>query len=45
MNLSITPEHMIFIPGIFLIGMTIGYLLGARAVRNELKRKRAKMRE
>jgi hypothetical protein len=44
-NLSMTPEHVIFIPGILLIGLSIGYLMGARAVRNELKRKRAKMKE
>jgi hypothetical protein len=40
-----TPEHVIFIPGVLLIGLSLGYLMGARAVRNELKRKRAKMKE
>jgi hypothetical protein len=40
-----TPEHVIFIPGVLLIGLTLGYVLGARAVRNELKRRRAKMKE
>ena len=45
MNLAITPEHVIFIPGVLLIGLTLGYVLGARAVRNELKRKRAKLKE
>ena len=45
MNLAMTPEHVIFIPGVLLIGLTLGYVLGARAVRNELKRKRAKMKE
>ena len=45
MNLSMTPEHVIFIPGVLLIGLTLGYALGARAVRNELKRRRAKLKE
>ena len=25
------PEHVIFIPGVLLIGIVIGYILGARA--------------
>ncbi len=45
MNLSMTPEHVIFIPGILLIGMSLGYVLGARAVRSELAKKRAKLKE
>ena len=32
-----TAEHVIFIPGVLLIGISLGYVLGARAVRNELK--------
>jgi proteasome assembly chaperone (PAC2) family protein len=37
-------EHVIYIPGVLLIGLTLGYVLGARAVRAELERlrKRAK---
>jgi hypothetical protein len=35
---NITVEHVIFIPGVLLIGVTIGFLLGARAVRNEMAR-------
>ena len=45
MNLAMTPEHVIFIPGVLLIGLTLGYMLGARAVREELKKRRAKLRE
>ena len=45
MNLAITPEHVIFIPGILLIGLTLGYLMGAKAVRRELQKKRARMKE
>lgn len=39
-----TAAHVIFIPGVLLVGLTIGYALGARAVRAEFNRlkKRAK---
>ena len=33
-----TIEHVIFIPGVLLIGITIGFVVGARAVRNEMAR-------
>jgi len=33
-----TVEHFIFIPGVLLVGVTIGFVLGARAVRNEMAR-------
>ena len=33
-------EHLIYIPGVLLIGVTIGYVLGARAARAELDRRR-----
>ena len=47
MNLSITPEHVIFIPGVLMIGMFLGFILGARAARNQfdLAQKRADERE
>jgi hypothetical protein len=32
--------HLIFIPGVLLIGVCIGYVLGARAARAELERQR-----
>ncbi|MGE0789126.1 MAG: hypothetical protein AB7S26_25865 [Sandaracinaceae bacterium] len=32
--------HIIYIPGILLVGITIGYVLGARAARAELARRR-----
>lgn len=35
---DITIEHVIFIPGVLLIGVTIGFVLGAKAVRNEMAR-------
>ena len=33
-------EHVIYIPGLMLVGITIGYVLGARAARAELERRR-----
>jgi hypothetical protein len=36
--LDITFEHVVYIPGVLLVGMTIGYILGARAVRAEVAR-------
>ena len=30
-----TPGHVIFIPGILMIGMFLGFILGARAARNQ----------
>jgi hypothetical protein len=37
-------EHVIYIPGVLLVGVVLGYTMGARAVRAELARvkKRAK---
>ncbi len=40
-----TFEHIIFIPGVLLVGVTIGYLLGARAVRAEMARLKKRMKE
>ncbi len=34
-----TPEHVVFIPGVLLLGVFIGYTMGARAVRDEVRRK------
>lgn len=36
--------HVVFIPGVLLVGMVIGYIMGARAVRAELET-RAKRRK
>ena len=33
-----TAEHVIFIPGVLLVGVTIGFVFGARAVRKEMAR-------
>jgi len=42
-----TGEHVIFIPGVLMIGMFLGFILGARAARNQFDRaqKRADERE
>lgn len=32
-------QHVIFIPGVFLLGLVVGYSLGAKAVRNEAARR------
>jgi hypothetical protein len=40
-----TPEHLIFIPGILLIGIVLGYVMGTRAARAELEKRRKRARE
>ncbi len=37
--------HVLFIPAVLLLGLSIGYALGARAVRAEIERKRQRMKE
>ena len=34
-----TIAHLLYIPGILLIGISIGFVMGARAARNEIERK------
>jgi uncharacterized protein YneF (UPF0154 family) len=42
-----TSSHILFIPGVLLIGMFLGFILGTRAARNQfdLARKREEERE
>lgn len=42
-----TSSHIIFIPGMIMIGMFLGFILGARAARNsfDLQQKRDAERE
>jgi len=42
-----TPGHILFIPGTLMIGMFLGFILGARAARNQfdLQQKRDAERE
>lgn len=35
---EMTFEHIIYIPGVLLVGLIVGYVMGARAVREEVKR-------
>jgi hypothetical protein len=43
----VTGEHVIFIPGVLMVGMFLGFILGTRAARNQfdLAQKRAADRE
>ena len=42
-----TPEHVLFIPGAVMVGMFLGFILGARAARNQfdLQQKRSAERD
>jgi uncharacterized protein YneF (UPF0154 family) len=37
--------HVVYIPFAILLGLILGYTLGARAVRAELEKKRKRMKE
>jgi len=43
----VTSSHILFIPGVLMIGMFLGFILGARAARNQfdLQRKREEERQ
>jgi hypothetical protein len=34
-----TVEHVVFIPGVFIVGLFVGYMMGSKAVREEVRRK------
>jgi len=42
-----TSSHILFIPGILMVGMFVGFILGTRAARNQLdlERRRDEERE
>ena len=42
-----TSSHVLFIPGVLMVGMFLGFILGARAARNQfdLQKKREAERE
>lgn len=42
---QMTAAHVIYIPFALLMGLIAGYILGARAVRAELEKKRKRMKE
>jgi hypothetical protein len=31
----VTPGHVLFIPGVLMVGMFLGFILGTRAARNQ----------
>ena len=37
-------EHIIYIPGVLLVGIVLGYTMGARAVRAEMERLKKRAR-
>jgi len=43
----VTSSHILFIPGVILVGMFLGFILGTRAAKNQfdLQRKREEERE
>ena len=40
-----TVEHFVYIPGVALIALTLGYLMGARAARAEVARAKKRVKE
>ena len=40
-----TPEHFIFIPVVLLLGVVIGWKLGAKAAREKLAEKSKRLKE
>jgi len=41
----VTVEHFVYIPGVALIALTLGYLMGARAARAEVARAKKRVKE
>jgi hypothetical protein len=39
------PEHFLFIPGVLLVGITIGWTLGTRSARAAIERQRRRARD
>ena len=37
--------HFVFIPGVLLVGLVIGYIMGQRAARADIERRRKRARE
>lgn len=38
-------EHFIFIPAVLLVGIVIGYVMGARAARENVEKRRRRAKE
>jgi hypothetical protein len=41
----VTIEHIIYIPGVAMIALTLGYMLGAKAARAEVLRAKKRIKE
>jgi hypothetical protein len=39
------PEHFIFIPGVLLVGIVLGWILGTRSAKAEIDKRRRRARE
>ncbi len=42
---AMTPQHVIYIPSVAILGLIIGYILGSRAVRADMERRRKRLKE
>jgi len=42
---AMTPQHVIYIPLVLAVGLVVGWLSGASAVRRELERQKRRMKE
>ena len=42
---EMSAQHVIYIPCALLVGLVVGYIMGARAVRGELERRKKQMKE
>jgi len=39
------PEHFLFIPGVLVVGIIIGYILGGNAAKKTIDRRRRRAKE
>ncbi|MDC0681005.1 MULTISPECIES: hypothetical protein [Sorangium] len=42
---EMTPQHALYIPVVLMLGLIVGYILGSRAVRAELERRKRRMKQ
>ena len=42
---QMTAAHVIYIPTVLLVGMVTGWILGSRAVRAELEKRKRRMKD
>ena len=38
-------SHIFFIPGVLLLGLVLGYVMGSRATRADMEKRRKRMRQ